>query len=167
MTASSPNSWATAFWPFFGFPGAHEDDAARAVHAGLEIAGIVAALQTRARARGAGRDRDRARRGPRSHRERLGAGASSRWRHPQPRRPVARSRRGRHVRRHGESFWRPNSTGPQPPVVQVGWLLGPSILLAEIVKSATFRFVCRVMQNWMRPGRCWARFTAKDVSSAS
>src|SRR5271157_3416976 len=36
---------------YFGFPGAHEDDAARAVHAGLEIAEVVARLQTRARER--------------------------------------------------------------------------------------------------------------------
>jgi len=34
---------------YFGFPRAHEDDAARAVHAGLEIAEVVARLQTRAR----------------------------------------------------------------------------------------------------------------------
>jgi hypothetical protein len=33
---------------YFGFPRAHEDDAARAVHAGLEIAEVIAALQTRA-----------------------------------------------------------------------------------------------------------------------
>ena len=33
---------------YFGFPRAHEDDAARAVLAGLEIAEVVAALQTRA-----------------------------------------------------------------------------------------------------------------------
>ena len=33
---------------YFGFPRAHEDDAARAVHAGLEIAEVVARLQTRA-----------------------------------------------------------------------------------------------------------------------
>ena len=33
---------------YFGFPRAHEDDAARAVHAGLEIAKVVASLQTRA-----------------------------------------------------------------------------------------------------------------------
>src|ERR1700677_2793697 len=32
---------------YFGFPRAHEDDAAQAVYAGLEIAGVVAALQTR------------------------------------------------------------------------------------------------------------------------
>jgi len=31
---------------YFGFPRAHEDDAERAVRAGLEIAGVVAALQT-------------------------------------------------------------------------------------------------------------------------
>ena len=34
---------------YFGFPRAHEDDAARAVHAALEIAEVVASLQTRAR----------------------------------------------------------------------------------------------------------------------
>jgi len=34
---------------YFGFPRAHEDDAARAAHAGLEIADVVAGLQTRAR----------------------------------------------------------------------------------------------------------------------
>ena len=33
---------------YFGFPRAHEDDAARAVHAGLEITEVVAGLQTRA-----------------------------------------------------------------------------------------------------------------------
>jgi hypothetical protein len=36
---------------YFGFPRAHEDDAARAVHAGLEIAEVAAGLQTRARER--------------------------------------------------------------------------------------------------------------------
>jgi class 3 adenylate cyclase/predicted ATPase len=34
---------------YFGFPRAHEDDATRAVHAGLEIAGVVAGLKTPAR----------------------------------------------------------------------------------------------------------------------
>ncbi len=34
---------------YFGFPYAHEDDAARAVHAGLEISAVVAGLETRAR----------------------------------------------------------------------------------------------------------------------
>src|SRR5271157_922154 len=34
---------------YFGFPRAHEDDAARAVHSGLEIAEVVAGLQTPAR----------------------------------------------------------------------------------------------------------------------
>ena len=40
---------------YFGFPGAHEDDAARAVHAGLEIAQVVAGLQTPARTKLAAR----------------------------------------------------------------------------------------------------------------
>jgi class 3 adenylate cyclase len=34
---------------YFGFPRAHEDDAARAVHAGLELVEIVAGLKTAAR----------------------------------------------------------------------------------------------------------------------
>ena len=34
---------------YFGFPRAHEDDAARAVHAALDIAEAVPSLQTRAR----------------------------------------------------------------------------------------------------------------------
>jgi class 3 adenylate cyclase len=34
---------------YFGFPRAHEDDAARAVHAGLELAAVVAGLKTPAR----------------------------------------------------------------------------------------------------------------------
>src|SRR6202171_1431841 len=36
---------------YFGFPHAHEDDAERAVRAGLEIAGVVGALETRAATR--------------------------------------------------------------------------------------------------------------------
>jgi class 3 adenylate cyclase len=36
---------------YFGFPRAHEDDAGRAVRAGLEIAGVVGTLETRAKAR--------------------------------------------------------------------------------------------------------------------
>jgi class 3 adenylate cyclase/tetratricopeptide (TPR) repeat protein len=36
---------------YFGFPHAHEDDAERAVRAGLEIAGVVGALETRAAAK--------------------------------------------------------------------------------------------------------------------
>src|SRR5271168_4096816 len=40
---------------YFGFPRAHEEDAARAVHAGLEIAQVVAGLRTPARAKLAAR----------------------------------------------------------------------------------------------------------------
>jgi hypothetical protein len=40
---------------YFGFPRAHEDDAARAVHAGLEITEIVAGLQTPAHEKHAAR----------------------------------------------------------------------------------------------------------------
>ena len=80
---------------YFGFPRAHEDDAARAVHAGLEIARVVAGLETPAREKlaarigvatglvvvgdivGAGR----------------GAGAGRRRRHAQSRGAVAGPRR--------------------------------------------------------------------------
>ena len=95
---------------YFGFPRAHEDDAARAVHAGLEIARVVAGLETPAREKlaarigvatglvvvgdivGAGR----------------GAGAGRRRRHAQSRGAVAgprRGGRGRHLppRRGGSS----------------------------------------------------------------
>ena len=34
---------------YFGYPHAHEDDAERAVHAGLEIAAAIGKLETRAR----------------------------------------------------------------------------------------------------------------------
>jgi class 3 adenylate cyclase len=40
---------------YFGFPRAHEDDAARAVHAGLELAEVVAGLKTPAREKHAAR----------------------------------------------------------------------------------------------------------------
>ena len=45
MRGILPSIWAMACWSYFGYPAAHEDDAARAVRAGLEI---VAALQHRA-----------------------------------------------------------------------------------------------------------------------
>jgi predicted ATPase len=40
----SRNTWATACWPYFGWPQAHEDDAERAVRAGLELTGAIGKL---------------------------------------------------------------------------------------------------------------------------
>ena len=56
---------------YFGYPRAHEDDAERAVRAGLDIIAAIGPLETRAEAgRGADRDRDRACGGRRPHQRR-------------------------------------------------------------------------------------------------
>jgi class 3 adenylate cyclase len=47
MTALSPNTWATGCWPISAIRGRMEDDAERAVRAGLEIAAAVTSLKTR------------------------------------------------------------------------------------------------------------------------
>ena len=83
---------------YFGFPRAHEDDAERAVRAGLEIAAASStSLETRGTkaTRGPHRHRHRPRRGRRSRRRRRGAGAGRRRRHAQSRRAPAGSRRAR------------------------------------------------------------------------
>ena len=78
----------------FGFPRAHEDDAARAVHAALDITEAVGRLQTRAlEARRADRDRNRPRHRGRYRRPRLCARAGRRRRHAQSRRAAAGPRR--------------------------------------------------------------------------
>ena len=48
--AMSPSSWATACLAYFGWPVAHEDEAERAVRAGLAIVAAVGAAQRRRRA---------------------------------------------------------------------------------------------------------------------
>ena len=70
---------------YFGFPRAHEEDAERAVRAGLDIAAAVAKLETRGEGEPEGphRRRDRHRRRRRSHRAGLGAGTGRRRRHAQ------------------------------------------------------------------------------------
>ena len=75
---------------YFGYPQAHEDDAERAVRAGLggHRRGRSPRCQIR-QAAGAGRHRHRAGGGRRSDRRGLGAGASGRRRDAQPRRPAA------------------------------------------------------------------------------
>ena len=40
MKAILPNIWAMGCLVYFGYPAAHEDDAVRAVRAGLEIVAI-------------------------------------------------------------------------------------------------------------------------------
>ena len=45
---SSRSTWAMASWMYFGYPQAHEDDAERAVRAGLELVAAVGALKTHA-----------------------------------------------------------------------------------------------------------------------
>ena len=46
--ASSRSTWATASLIYFGYPQAHEDDAERAVRAGLELVAAVSGLKTHA-----------------------------------------------------------------------------------------------------------------------
>ena len=70
---------------YFGFPRAHEDDAERAVRAGLDIVAVVAKLDTprEGESEGPHRHRDRHRRGRRSRRAGLGAGTGGRRRDAQ------------------------------------------------------------------------------------
>ena len=70
---------------YFGFPRAHEEDAERAVRAGLDIAAVVAKLETRGerKSQGPHRRRHRHRRGRRSRRTGLGAGTGRRRRDAQ------------------------------------------------------------------------------------
>ena len=92
---------------YFGFPRAHEDDAARAVHAGLEIAEVVAGLaDPRARkARRARRHRDRPRRRRRSRRAR----ARRRSRRSSATRPI--SPRGCRASPTPAASWSPRRRG--------------------------------------------------------
>ena len=86
---------------YFGFPRAHEDDAERAVRAGLDLTDAVANLQTPTARNPADahrcRDRDRRRRRPR--RPRVCAGASRHRRYAQSGRAPAIARR---------AGWRPH-----------------------------------------------------------
>ena len=47
MTGISPNTLGDGLLVYFGYPQTHEDDALRAVHAGLEIVEAMRALNTR------------------------------------------------------------------------------------------------------------------------
>jgi len=91
---------------YFGYPHAHEDDAERAVRAGLELIGAVRSLKTHAPlqtrvgiATGAGGSR-------RPDRLRRGAGAWHRWRDAEPCGTSTRHRRAEqssHCRRHAKT----------------------------------------------------------------
>ena len=70
---------------YFGYPQAHEDDAERAVRAGLELVAAVADLKTARAPANACRHCDRAGRGRRSDRIGCGAGAGNRRRDAEPR----------------------------------------------------------------------------------
>ena len=80
---------------YFGFPRAHEDDAERAVRAGLDIAAAVGKLDTPARVSSERphRHSHRHRRGRRPRRSRIGAGTGRRWRDAQSGGAVAGARR--------------------------------------------------------------------------
>ena len=69
---------------YFGYPQAHEDDAERAVRAGLELIAAVVALKTHASAANPRRHRHGAGRGRRSDRIGRGAGARHRRRDAEP-----------------------------------------------------------------------------------
>ena len=91
---------------YFGYPQAHEDDAERAVRAGLELVAAVSGAEAQRSAANTCRHCDRA--GGRRRPDRIGcfAGASNRRRDAEPRGASARDRRaehGRHRRRHAKA----------------------------------------------------------------
>ena len=86
--AASAGSWrrymGDGVLVYFGYPQAHEDDAERAVRAGLELIAAVAGAQDAASAANPGRHRHRAGRGRRPDRIGRGAGARHRRRDAEP-----------------------------------------------------------------------------------
>ena len=81
---------------YFGYPQAHEDDAERAVWAGLEIVAAITALKAQRSPANACRHRDGTGCRRRLDRIRRGAGARHRWRNAEPRGTPARDRRAEH-----------------------------------------------------------------------
>ena len=107
---------------YFGYPQAHEDDAERAVRAGLALIEAVPALKTPRFPANPRRHRDRAGRRRRPDRLGRGAGARHRRRDAEPRGAPARHRRaehGRHRRGHAQAARQslraagPRAQGPQ------------------------------------------------------
>ena len=107
---------------YFGYPQAHEDDAERAVRAGLELIAAVAGAQDARFAANPCRHSNRARCRRRPDRRGRGAGARHRRRDAEPRGAPARDRRaehGGHRRGHAKTSrqsvraGRPRGKGPQ------------------------------------------------------
>ena len=107
---------------YFGYPQAHEDDAERAVRAGLELIAAVTGLKTPCSAANPCRHRDRARRRRRPDRIGRGAGARHRRRDAEPGGSPAGDRRaehGGHRRGHAKASRQsvraagPRAKGPQ------------------------------------------------------
>ena len=91
---------------YFGWPRAHEDEAERAVRAGLALVAAVGRLRAPAASRWRpGRHRDRAGRGRRPRRRGRGAGGGGRRRDAEPRRPPAGAGRAR------ARWWSPRARG--------------------------------------------------------
>ena len=91
---------------YFGYPQAHEDDAERAVRAGLELVEAVSGAEDARATANPCRHRDRAGRRRRPNRLGRGAGARHRRRDAEPRRAPARDCRAeqrRHCRRHAKA----------------------------------------------------------------
>jgi class 3 adenylate cyclase len=82
---------------YFGYPEAHEDDAERAVRAGLAVIEAVGKLAGPGKAECTARSRERPRRGRRPDRGWRRSGARRRWRDPEPRRPVTCAGRTGHA----------------------------------------------------------------------
>ena len=102
---------------YFGWPQAHEDDAERAVRAGLAVVEAVGRLRAPdgEPLAAPGRDRDRAGGGGRPGRRGRGAGAGGRRRDPEPRRPAAgagRAGQRRDRRRHAPAASATCSSAP-------------------------------------------------------
>ena len=87
---------------YFGYPEAHEDDAERAVRAGLAVIDAVGRLATPEPLKRAARHRQRARRRRRSDRRGCGTGARGRRRDAEPRGPAAGAGRAGHARHRRE-----------------------------------------------------------------
>ena len=116
---------------YFGWPRAHEDEAERAVRAGLEIAGAVRGARDAGGgdAGGPDRDRDRARGGGRARRRGCRPRGGGGRRDPEPGRAAARHRsRGRGCRRRGDpasARWLIRARGPRRAAAEGHRRAGP------------------------------------------
>ena len=118
-TATSPSYMGDGVLAYFGYPQAHEDDAERAVRAGLDLVEAVGASAgaRRRAARGPGRHRDRPGRGRRADRRRRGAGAGGGRRDAEPGRAPAGAGRARH---RGDRSQHPAAAGRAVRAARLG-----------------------------------------------